>query len=203
MRLLCVGSMLAVVLACSTVASAGIDAHLSVSLDSEDPFVYADSNPYIGYGLGDFTASSEPWAFSFLGGSNFVLHIDHEEGVDVIQSSWGPEAGGVFQLSGPDGLTFLGQDYIGSGYGEEFTQIATHSYQTETTFSGRWSNGEWAVGHVFALQATGFHGDPVFQAKLDITTYTPEPSGLATLGLGVICWYRRRNLFSLSTSADS
>jgi len=94
--------------------------------------------------------------------------------------------GGVFDMSGPNGLIFTG--VVTSGTSESYDG----QWQVQVDYSGQWSNGVYADGSA-DVQITEDGRDGTASLTIDQGT-APEPSTLALLGtaaLGLIGCKRR------------
>jgi hypothetical protein len=99
--------------------------------------------------------------------------------------------GGTFQMSLPDGLTFLGVVTSGSSAGEGLTS------EVQMNYGGQWSNGQRATGSVYEYDL-GYGPDQSLTESTSLgaaSQQTPEPSSFLLLGTGVFgSWRWKRKL---------
>jgi hypothetical protein len=113
--------------------------------------------------------SGTPWSYSFeTADPTQWTYGDFE-----YTASFGP--GGIFQMTGPDNLTFTGQ--ITSGAEHQYAE----SYSGEFSFSGQWSNSMYGSGFVTLTGLPDNH----YYATLDAHT-VPESATLAMFASGIV-----------------
>ena len=83
--------------------------------------------------------------------------------------------GGVFLMTGPNGLTFTGVVTSGSA------EFVPDSWTVQVNYTGEWSNGVYASGDAeVQVEDGGAFTDATLQSQA-----TPEPSSLFLLGSGI------------------
>jgi hypothetical protein len=128
-----------------------------------------------GHGSASFAVLGSPWGFSFT----TALPIGWSVSGYLYGLSFGQ--GGVFNMTGPYGLTFTGVVESGNSY------HALGYAQIQVNFAGQWSNGWDATGSILQTYTAG--PLPLYTAELH--TYptnpaVPEPGTLLLFGSGVI-----------------
>jgi hypothetical protein len=140
-------------------------------------------------GWGQFTLSSQ---LNVTASSSYTsLSESSDGGLDSLGNPWcvysynGTVNGSIVASLGS--LTFTGA-FVGgnsSGYWSQEGGVQTQDTDMNASFRGTWSNGWYSVGTVdfWVLESGGFGNEG---ATLNITTSTPEPSGLVLLGTGLV-----------------
>jgi PEP-CTERM motif len=164
--------------ASAAIATAGIIQDLTVNLQLNPCSCYYDTG-YDGspaVGTADFT-SIAPWTITFGTGDALSWY----ESPNSYLATFG--AGGVFDMTGPYGLTFSGVVTSGqSGY-------AGFQSFVDVTFSGNWSDGLYGYGDA-ELYFTGGS----YESDLNAYASAPEPSSLGLMASGLLgIWgYRKQ-----------
>ena len=153
---------------------------MNLNICNVSPYQNEPGNP--AEGLADFNSMGQPWSFSFVTADPVSWYCDTR--CEDYKAAFG--IGGTFLMNGPGGLTFSGQITSGSAW-----QNVDVTYGADLTFSGEWSNGLMATGHLLD-QVTGWNGP---YATLDVYT-APEPASLALLGGGILVLWGARKRFS-------
>jgi hypothetical protein len=93
--------------------------------------------------------------------------------------------GGTFQMSLPDGLTFVGVVTSGTSAGEGLTS------EVQMNYAGEWSNGQYATGSVYEYDlGNGPHQSLTEMTNQGASQQTPEPSSFLLLGTSVFSAWR-------------
>ena len=176
-----------ILIASAAMATADIVRDLTVSL-SQAPCI-----PFCNFGLGDqgspavgdadFTLNALPWTFSFMTGEALSWSQTDSSYMAIFGE------GGVFNMTGPYGLTFTGVVTSGeAGYMGDIGGV-------EVTFSGQWSDGLKGSGDASVFWNPGFQGY-IFQT-LDTRAVAPEPTSIALMASGVLgIWGCRKRSWS-------
>jgi len=173
------------------IASADIIQDLTVDISScnscSSTFFpgYPQDPPYYyiapGHGSAYFSPLGLPWAFSFT---------------TALPTSWSVAGylygltfgqGGVFNMTGPYGLTFAGMVDYGASY------HALGQATISVNFSGYWSNGLSAEGSIFQTYTAG--NPAVYTASLNTSptsSAVPEPGSLLLLTSSVLIFWKFR-----------
>jgi hypothetical protein len=165
-------------IASAAIATAGVIQDLTANLQLNPCSCFYDSgyNGSPAVGTADFT-SIAPWTIAFGTGDA----VSWFQGPNSYFATFG--AGGVFDMTGPDGLTFTGLVTSGqSGY------TGFQSF-VDVTFSGKWSDGLYGYG-----DAELYFADGSYESDLNAYASAPEPSSLGLMAGGLVgIWgYRKR-----------
>jgi len=130
---------------------------------------------------GDVVFSGTPWSYHFL--SEKPISYDYQG--TYYSATFG--SGGLFQMTGPDNLTFTGEIVSGS----EFASfIGDSSLTIDLMYDGMWSNSVQGYGEIEVQSRENFYDHAYLDAYV-----VPEPASLALLGSGIVgAWgmYRRK-----------
>jgi len=174
--------LLAVCLLAAGALANDLETHLSIICRPPDGFCQlTDEGIPDRPAMGNATFSNTPWSFQFVTAKPISYTYNDAE----YLATFG--AGGMFQMTGPDNLTFTGQILSGSEY--QYFE-GNFDYKIDLMFDGMWSNNVAGYGEVTIGGAENFAD----HATLDAYT-APEPTGLALLssgGLGIWAAFRRR-----------
>lgn len=118
----------------------------------------------------DFSLIGSPFSFSTTTGEAIQWVLNGQD----YSATFG--YGGVFQMAGPNGLTFLGVVTSGSA------EFVPDSWTVQVNYSGEWSNGVFATGEAEVQVGDG----GVFTDATLSSQVSPEPSTFLLFGSGVV-----------------
>jgi PEP-CTERM motif len=148
------------------------DLNISLTMDCQSGrYCYADpgseGSPATAYA--DFSGIGEPWTFNTTTGEA-IQWVDNDGNYSATFGY-----GGSFQMTGPNGLTFIGVVTSGSA------EFVPDSWTVQVNYTGEWSNGVFASGEA---EVQVGDGGAFTEATLQ-SQATPEPSSILLLGSGV------------------
>jgi len=168
----CVSGLL--LLVCSsavTTWASDLEVHLSIICRPPDGFCQlSDEGIPDRPAMGTATFSNTPWSFQFVTAKPISYTYNDAEYLATFGT------GGMFQMTGPDNLTFTGQILSGSEY--QYFE-GNFDYKIDLMFNGMWSNDVAGYGEVTIGGAENFADHATLDAYV-----VPEPASLALLGSG-------------------
>lgn len=167
-------ALLLMLVSCSVVSA--VASNLEVHLDTICAPPYGSCSYQSGIPdnpvSGDAAFLGTPWSYHFL--SEKPISYDYQG--TYYSATFG--SGGLFQMTGPDNLTFTGEIVSGS----EFASfIGDTSLTIDLMYNGVWSNSVQGYGEIQVKSLENFFDHAYLDAYV-----VPEPTSLALLGSGIV-----------------